>query len=118
MKKYLLLPVLLVVFTLLVTSCGKGAASVYMRKGKEYYKKNNFQMAIKFFDKTLEIDSNSLEAKYYKALCYYGLGHNHHACEEMTYLMKAGYAPADTTLQSMGCFYFPEDTTKVAEKTK
>lgn len=116
MKKYLLLPVLIVFFTLLVTSCGKGAASIYLKKGKEYYKKDNFQMAIKFFDKTLEIDSTSLEAKYYKALCYYGLGHNHHACEEMTNLMKAGYQPADTTLQSMGCFYFPEDTVSVKKK--
>jgi len=66
-KKYVLLPIIFVLFALLFLGCGKGAASIYMRKGKEYYKKNNFQMAIKFFDKTLEIDTNSLEAKYYKA---------------------------------------------------
>lgn len=72
-------------------------------------------MAIRFFEKTLEVDSNSVEAKYYRALCYYGLGHNHHACEEMSFLMKDGYQPADSTLKEMGCFYFPPDSLKKAE---
>ena len=112
MKKYFLLPVLFFLFITLFTSCGKSAASIYLRKGKEYYKKHNYQMAIRFFEKTLAIDSNSTDAKYYRALCYYGLGHNHHACEEMSYLMKKGYPQADSTLKSMGCFYFPEDTLK------
>lgn len=67
-------------------------------------------MAIRFFEKTLEIDSSVVEAKYYRALCYYGLGHNHHACEEMSVLFKNGYQPADSTLKNMGCFYFPEDS--------
>lgn len=118
MKKDLLLP-FLIVFIIFLSSCGKGAVTVYLRKGKEYYKKENYQMAIKFFEKTLEIDSNSIEAKYYRALCYYGLGHNHHACEEMSVLLKNGYQPADSTLKEMGCFYFPEDTVKKIEiKTK
>jgi Tfp pilus assembly protein PilF len=111
MKKYVLL--LIVCFTLIlsITSCGKSAANIYLKKGKEYYKKNKYQMAIQFFEKTLEVDSTVIEAKYYRALCYYGLGHNHHGCEEMAVLLKQGYGPADSTLKNMGCFYFPEDTT-------
>lgn len=116
MKKCFLLPVLVVLFIMLLTDCGKSAASVYLRKGKEYYKKHKYQMAIRFFEKALEIDSNSTESKYYRALCYYGLGHNHHACEEMALLMKNGYPPADSTLKNMGCFYFPEDTAKAKNK--
>jgi tetratricopeptide (TPR) repeat protein len=117
MKKYVLLPFLGLVIIFSAAGCGKGAASIYLRKGKEYYKKNNYQMAIRFFEKTLEIDSSSVDAKYYRALCYYGLGHNHHACEEMSVLLKQGYGPADSTLKNMGCYYFPEDTARV-EKEK
>ncbi len=116
MKKYLLLPVLSLCLILILTSCGKSAASVYLRKGKEYYKKNNYQLAIKYFDKTLEVDSNNSDAKYFRALCFYELGHNHHACEEMSDLMKAGYKGADSTLKNMGCFYFPLDSLTKVEK--
>lgn len=116
MKKYFLIPVLVFFLIMSFTSCGKSAASVYLRKGKEYYKKENYQMAIRFFEKALDADSNSKDAKYYRALCYYGLGHNHHACEEMSILLKNGYAPADSTLKSMGCYYFPENTVKKEAK--
>src|SRR5687767_12234153 len=116
MKKYILLPILCFALLLAVTSCGKSAANIYLKKGKEYYKKHKYQMAIKFFEKTLAVDSTIIEAKYYRALCYYGLGHNHHGCEEMTVLLKQGYGPADSTLKNMGCFYFPEDTTSKKNK--
>jgi len=109
MKKYLLLPFLMGILIAMV-GCGRSAANIYLKRGKDYYHKNNYQMAIRFFNKTLEVDSTLTEARYYTALCYYGLGHNHHACEEMVKLKHEGYAPADTTLQSMGCFYFPADT--------
>lgn len=99
--------------TLQITGCGRGAASIYMKKGKKYYEDKNYQMAIRFFDKTLEVDSNSLDAKYYKALCYYGLGHNHYACEEMSKLLNLGYSEADSSLKMMGCFYFPLDSITV-----
>lgn len=109
MKKYIIIAgITCLLFA--TNSCGKKAASIYLTKGKEYYKKENYQMAIRFFEKTLEIDSSVVEAKYYRALCYYGLGHNHHACEEMSVLFKNGYQPADSTLKNMGCFYFPEDS--------
>jgi tetratricopeptide (TPR) repeat protein len=116
MIKHLSIFLVFLFLAIAISGCGKSAASVYLRKGKEYYKKENYQMAIRFFEKTLEVDSNSTEAKYYKALCYYGLGHNHHACEEMSVLLKNGYQPADSTLKSMGCFYFPEDTAKTKVK--
>ena len=116
MKNYLTHSMLVLLFTIMLSGCGKSGASVYLRKGKEYYKKENYQMAIRFFEKALESDSNNADAKYYRALCYYGLGHNHHACEEMSVLCKNGYAGADSTLKNMGCFYFPEDT--VMEENK
>ncbi len=116
MKKYVLLPFLILFLCIGLMSCGKSAASIYLRKGKEYYKKKNYQMAIRFFDKTLEVDSSITEAKYYKALCYYGLGHNHYACEEMSILLKNGYTQADSCLKEMGCFYFPEDTIQHGSK--
>ena len=116
MKKYFFMLFFLMI---IIPGCGTPAASIYLKKGKESYKKENNQMAIQFFEKTLAIDSNLMEAKYYKALCYYKLGHTHHACEEMSVLLKNGYDKADSTLQKMGCFYFPEDTTgKDDEKLK
>lgn len=113
MKKYSLLLLLCVLFITTMSGCGKSGVSIYIRKGKEYYKKENYQMAIRFFEKALESDSNNADAKFYRALCYYGLGHNHHACEEMSVLCKNGYAGADSTLKNMGCFYFPEDTLEI-----
>lgn len=110
MKKYYILPILCLVLTTAFFSCGKSAANVYLNKGKVYYKKHKYQMAIRFFEKTLEVDSSITEAKYYRAMCYYGLGHHHKSCEEMTLLLEQGYAPADTSLKSMGCFYMPKDT--------
>lgn len=98
------------ILIVLLSGCGKGASAIYMRKGRKYYEEKKYQMAIRFFDKALEIDSNYLDAKYYKALCYYGLGHNHFACEEMSRLLNQGYAEADSSLKRMGCFYFPEDS--------
>jgi tetratricopeptide (TPR) repeat protein len=104
------------IMAIVAFGCGKSAANIYLKKGKEYYKKQKYQMAIQFFEKTLEVDSSITEAKYYKALCYYGLGHNHKACEDMSVLMLRGYAPADSTLKNMGCFYFPVDTARTVEK--
>lgn len=116
MKKYLLLPICFLVSFLLLSGCGKGSASIYITKGKNYYQKKNYQMAIRFFEKALEVDSLNADAKYYRALCYYGLGHNHRACEEISILGKNGYTGADSTLKSMGCFYFPEDSTSTKEE--
>jgi tetratricopeptide (TPR) repeat protein len=116
MKKYLILPICFLIFFLILSGCGKGSIDIYLSKGKNYYHKKNYQMAIRFFEKTLEVDSSNMDAKYYRALCYYGLGHNHRACEEISILGKNGYAGADSTLKSMGCFYFPEDTIHKEEK--
>lgn len=112
-KMYMNRIILFICLTLcigLLPSCGKGATAIYMKKGKKYYEDKNYQMAIRFFDKSLEVDSTSLDAKYYKALCYYHLGHNHFACEEMSKLLHLGYSEADSCLKKMGCFYFPEDS--------
>lgn len=100
-------------YTITLSSCGKGATAIYMKKGKGYFEDKNYQMAIRFFDKTLEVDSNDMDAKYYKALCYYNLGHNHFACEQMVKLLNMGYHQADSSLKMMGCFYFQEDTLMV-----
>lgn len=100
-----------VMYVVLLPACGKGATAIYMKKGKKYYEDENYQMAIRFFDKTLEVDSSSLDAQYYKALCYYHLGHNHFACEQMVHLFNMGYADADSSLRMMGCYYFRNDTT-------
>lgn len=106
MKK--ILPYILV--AVMMAGCGNTAVHLYVKKGREYYQKQKYQMGIRFLEKALEIDSTHNEARYYRALCFYELGHTHFACNEMTRLMGSGYAGADSTLEAMGCFYFPPDS--------
>src|SRR5688572_5803342 len=111
-----LIVMLIIPISFALSSCGKSAANIYMRKGKEYYQKKDYQTAIRFFDKVLEVDANNNDAKFFRALSFYELGHHFDACEQMSMLIKSGYGPADSSLTKMGCYYYPPDS--ISESTR